>query len=53
MEEYEAVQQVVTTVLREVVVGTRFVKARDAADERRYLSLVDEADALRRAGFGR
>jgi methyl-accepting chemotaxis protein len=50
-EEYEAVQQVVTTVLREVVVGTRFVETRDAADERRYLSLVDEADALRRAAI--
>jgi len=50
-EEYEAVQQVVTTVLREVVAGTRFVETRDPSDERRYLSLVDEADGLRRAAI--
>ncbi|AHG89942.1 chemotaxis sensory transducer [Gemmatirosa kalamazoonensis] len=50
-EEYEAVQQVVTTVLREVVAGTRFVETRDAADERRYLTLVDEAEGLRRAAI--
>ncbi|MBV9880360.1 MAG: hypothetical protein JO180_07685 [Gemmatirosa sp.] len=49
--ESETVQQVATTVLREIVVGTRFAETADQADERRYLTLVDEADGLRRSAI--
>ena len=51
-KESESVQQVVTAVLREIVAGTRFVDTGDSTDERRYLTLVDEADKLRRAAMG-
>jgi methyl-accepting chemotaxis protein len=50
-KEYETVQQVVTAVLREIVAGTRFVDTGDSTDERRYVTLVDEADKLRRSAM--
>jgi methyl-accepting chemotaxis protein len=47
-DQYDVVQRVVTTIMREVVAGMRFVNTGAPGDERRYLAVMDEADAMRR-----
>ena len=47
-DEYDVVQRTVTTILREIVGGMRHLNTGAAADEARYLALMEEADALRR-----
>jgi methyl-accepting chemotaxis protein len=47
-DQYDVVQRVVTTMMREIVAGMRFVNTGSAGDQTRYLAVMDEADQLRR-----
>lgn len=47
-DEYDVVQRTVTTILREMVAGVRYLKTTADGDAARYVALMEEADALRR-----
>jgi methyl-accepting chemotaxis protein len=47
-DQYDVVQRVVTTMMREIVAGMRFVNTGSTEDQARYLAVMDEADQLRR-----
>ncbi|HEU4628567.1 MAG TPA: methyl-accepting chemotaxis protein [Gemmatimonadaceae bacterium] len=47
-DEYDVVQRTVTTILREIVAGTRLLNTNTEDDQARYAELMDAADALRR-----
>ena len=51
-DEYDVVQRTVTTILREMVAGVRYLKTATDGDAARYAALMDEADALRREAIG-
>lgn len=47
----EYTERTITTVLRELVAGLRFLNTRNAGDAERYQALVTDADSLRRAAI--
>ncbi len=49
----EFTERSTTTILRELVAGLRYLNTRSPDDEKLYLTLVDEADALRRDAIKR
>ncbi len=47
-DEYDIVQRTVSTILREVVSGFRYLNTGAQADQAHFVALMDEADQLRR-----
>ncbi len=47
-DEHDVVQRTVTTILREIVAGMRYLNTGAPADAARYVELMEEADGLRR-----
>ncbi|MCU0636272.1 MAG: methyl-accepting chemotaxis protein [Gemmatimonadaceae bacterium] len=47
-EQIDLTQRVVTSILREVVAGLRYLNTRTAADEQRYHATMEQADRVRR-----
>ncbi len=47
-DEYDIVQRTVSTILREVVSGFRYLNTGAQADQTHFVALMDEADQLRR-----
>lgn len=49
----EFTERATTTILRELVAGLRYLNTRTEDDQRQYITLVDQADQLRRDAIGR
>lgn len=47
-DEYDVVQRTVSTILREVVSGLRYLNTGAQSDQARFVALMEEADQLRR-----